>query len=83
MIADWVLDESVDIQQLPVEVDSWIDEGWRRLDWELDETLEGEIERVAQETREMAQDSDNSALWFDEYGTEWIANSGMHSLARP
>ena len=37
---------------------------------------QNEIDRVSEETRALAKDSDNSALWFDEYGTDWISNTG-------
>lgn len=49
---------------------------WERLDWVVDDKLRKEC--VAAEARAISivQNSDDSVLWFDKYGTDWIKNIG-------
>ncbi|KZV97484.1 acyltransferase ChoActase/COT/CPT [Exidia glandulosa HHB12029] len=73
MIADWTLEESLDSESLSCSDSDLTEAGApRRLDFQVDATLEAEIERVTVQTRALGEDSDNSMLCFDEYGTEWI-----------
>ncbi|EJD49075.1 acyltransferase ChoActase/COT/CPT [Auricularia subglabra TFB-10046 SS5] len=71
LIAEWALEEPVDLSRVSFATHAAAD-GWRRLDWDVDDALRGEIARCQRETRAFAEDSDNSVLFFDDYGTEWI-----------
>lgn len=50
--------------------------GWKRLDWVVDERIQLECLEAEERARKIAEDSDDSVLWFDSYGTEWIKNEG-------
>ncbi|KAG8866101.1 hypothetical protein FRC20_009078 [Serendipita sp. 405] len=50
--------------------------GWRRLDWQLDHHITAECQRVAQEAKSIVDDSDDSQLWFQDYGVSWIRGTG-------
>ncbi|KAF5382187.1 hypothetical protein D9615_004445 [Tricholomella constricta] len=53
--------------------------GWERLDWAVDDKVRKEC--IAAQTRaiKIIQDSDDSVLWFEGYGTDWI--KGIAKLA--
>jgi carnitine O-acetyltransferase len=51
--------------------------GWRRLDWVADDTIERECMGAEERAKAIIQDSDDSVLWFTEYGTDWIKGVGM------
>ncbi|CAL1716338.1 unnamed protein product [Somion occarium] len=46
--------------------------GWRRLDWVTDDRIKLECVVAEERARAIVQDSDDSVLWFDAYGAEWI-----------
>ncbi|KAF7970073.1 hypothetical protein HWV62_25048 [Athelia sp. TMB] len=46
--------------------------GWERLGWVTDERIQRECARVESEARLRIADSDDSGLWFSEYGGDWI-----------
>jgi carnitine O-acetyltransferase len=47
-------------------------QGWRQLKWETDSHIIRECRRVEKESRQLVEDSDDSQLWFDEFGVEWM-----------
>jgi hypothetical protein len=51
--------------------------GWERLHWEVDERIERECERAEVDARALITDSDDSGLWFNDYGADWIKDVGM------
>ena len=51
--------------------------GWRRLDWVVDDHIIAECKKAEHKLRSVVKDSDDSVLWFDAYGTEWIQGHGM------
>ncbi|KAG8812924.1 hypothetical protein FRC19_002802 [Serendipita sp. 401] len=53
--------------------------GWRRLDWQLDHHITAECQRVAQEAKSIVDDSDDSQLWFQDYGVSWIRGTAKLS----
>ncbi|KAJ3782121.1 acyltransferase ChoActase/COT/CPT [Lentinula aff. detonsa] len=58
-----------------------IEEGWSRLDWVVDEDVL-EATRAARERAETnIKNSDDSLLWFEEYGSDWIKSVGFSSDA--
>lgn len=52
--------------------------GWKRLDWVADKRIRAACVDAEDRARKIADDSDDSALWFEEYGTEWIKNDGEY-----
>lgn len=55
--------------------------GWRRLDWVTDEKVEKECRDAEERAREIVLDSDDSVLWFEEYGADWIKQIGEYHFA--
>jgi hypothetical protein len=51
--------------------------GWRRLDWVVDEHLRQECIAAEERARTIVEDSDDSVLWFNGYGTQWIKTEGQ------
>ena len=51
-------------------------EGWRRLDWVTDKHIEEECIEAERRAGKLVDDSDDSVLWFDAYGSQWIKNIG-------
>lgn len=52
-------------------------EGWKRLDWVVDEAMEREIEACKERNKAIIEDSDNSQLFWGEFATEWIKQNGQ------
>lgn len=48
---------------------------WRRLDWVVDDYIRLECVEAEDRARKIVEDSDDSVLWFDAYGAEWIKQS--------
>ncbi|KAI0694621.1 acyltransferase ChoActase/COT/CPT [Cytidiella melzeri] len=46
--------------------------GWRRLDWVVDDHIRDECVAAEARARAIAEDSDDSVLWFNDYGAEWV-----------
>jgi hypothetical protein len=53
-----------------------IEPGWRRIEWTVDDHLRAECKRVTGMLKDLVQNSDDSQLWFDDYGVEWIRTVG-------
>ena len=47
-------------------------QGFRQLVWKTDSYIESECKRVAPQSRRLVEDSDDSQLWFEEFGVEWM-----------
>lgn len=56
---------------------------WERLDWVVDDKLRRECVEAAARARNILENSDDSVLWFDKYGTDWIKNIGWHCPSSP
>lgn len=52
--------------------------GCKRLDWVVDGHIRKQCAAAEDRARAIVDDSDDSVLWFDGYGTEWIKNSGRY-----
>ncbi|KAF5359195.1 hypothetical protein D9756_003110 [Leucocoprinus leucothites] len=48
------------------------EDGFTRFDWVADDRLSKECQAAKQRALEIIKDSDDSVLWFDRYGTDWI-----------
>ena len=59
--------------------------GWERLDWVTDAHIKAECVAAESRAERLIADSDDSVLWFSDYGTDWIksvgASSGFHRLS--
>jgi len=53
-------------------------DGWRRLDWVVDEAMTQEIGECQERNKAIIADSDNSNLLWGEFATEWIKQNGMY-----
>ncbi|EKM58277.1 uncharacterized protein PHACADRAFT_26793 [Phanerochaete carnosa HHB-10118-sp] len=45
---------------------------WRRLDFVVDDHIRRECVEAEERARKIVEDSDDSFLWFNAYGSEWI-----------
>ena len=54
--------------------------GWQRLDWVTDTRVELECAQAEERAKGIIADSDDSVLWFDAYGADWIKRTGELSL---
>jgi hypothetical protein len=51
-------------------------QGWKSLDWVVDETINEEIRQAELRAKAIVEDSDASQLWFSEYAADWMRKSG-------
>ncbi|KAF9496716.1 acyltransferase ChoActase/COT/CPT [Pleurotus eryngii] len=72
------IDQGMFSDTLPSDVEStWFDNdtdsnGWSRLNWDTDAYIEKECNEAAARAKLFIEDSDDSVLWFRDYGTDWI-----------
>lgn len=81
MIVDYAIAEHIDAAAF--EAASTVNEDdkkWRRLDWEVDNALLGEVEAAKGRAKKVIADSDPSQLWFGEYAAEWMKAVGKCSF---
>ena len=52
---------------------------WERLDWVADEHIQKECTAARERALKIIENSDDSVLWFDDYGTDWIKTIGKFS----
>jgi carnitine O-acetyltransferase len=50
--------------------------GWERLDWVTDDRIKAECNVAESRARALIVDSDDSVLWFSDYGADWIKSIG-------
>lgn len=50
--------------------------GWKRLDWITDPQIQKECVDAEERARVVVKDSDDSVLWFRDYGADWIKQNG-------
>lgn len=50
--------------------------GWERLDWVADKYIQDECATAHTKAIKLIQNSDDSVLWFEGYGTDWIKGIG-------
>lgn len=84
IIVDYAIAEHMDKAQFGehnnLEVGST--KAWDKLEWVVDEKLEGEIERAKKDAKKLIADSEPSQLWFGEYGAEWMKAVGKSAHVR-
>jgi carnitine O-acetyltransferase len=57
--------------------------GWERLDWVTDEHIEAECIVAESRAGVLIADSDDSVLWFSDYGADWIKSNGTPEFHPP
>ena len=57
-------------------------DGWKRLEWVVDEAMEKEIEACKERNKAIVEDSDNSQLFWGEFAAEWIKQNGKSCPSR-
>jgi carnitine O-acetyltransferase len=56
-------------------------EGWKRLEWVIDDAMVKEIEECQIRNKTIIADSDNSNLLWGEFATEWIKQNGKSHVS--
>ena len=54
--------------------------GWERLDWVADEKMWKECQAATERANAIVNNSDDSVLWFDKFGSNWIKSFGSFLL---
>ncbi|KAF9560486.1 carnitine acetyltransferase [Agrocybe pediades] len=83
IVAEYGLTEGVDTEAFGLRSHTQdVDEpGWQRLDWIADEKIKKECKGAIERANAIVENSDDSVLWFDKYGTDWIKNYGCYKLS--
>ena len=50
--------------------------GWERLEWVTDARIKAECIAAESRAKVLITDSEDSVLWFSDYGTDWIKSIG-------
>ena len=50
--------------------------GWSRLEWDTDDRITAACTASYGNALRLIADSDNSVLWFEQYGSDWIKGEG-------
>ena len=58
-------------------------EGWERLDWVADEKVWKECRAATERANAIVNNSDDSVLWFDKFGSNWIKSFGSFFSSLP
>ncbi|KDQ57097.1 hypothetical protein JAAARDRAFT_35697 [Jaapia argillacea MUCL 33604] len=53
--------------------------GWKRLDWVVDEKVEKACVEAGERAKALVEDSDDSVLWYGDYGADWIKDKSKLS----
>jgi Choline/Carnitine o-acyltransferase len=82
IVADYAVSQSIvpeafSLPEPPFSSDRDLDIiGWERLDWVTDERIKAECIVAESRARVLIADSDDSVLWFSDYGADWIKSIG-------
>ena len=57
--------------------------GWERLDWVADEKIWKECREATERANAIVNNSDDSVLWFDKFGSKWIKSFGLFLSSLP
>ena len=88
IVADYAVVQSIvpeafsQLEPAPFFVDRDLDAGgWERVDWVTDARIEAECIAAESRANSLIADSDDSVLWFSDYGVEWITSIGTSTLS--
>lgn len=79
------IDQGAFSDTLPSDMEStWFENGtdpngWSRLDWDTDAYIEKECSEATVRAKALIEDSDDSVLWFCDYGTDWMKTVGAYT----
>lgn len=74
IVAEYAVVEEVETTpSLPDEPTS---EGWGRLDWIIDDRVTIATRNARERAKKIIDNSDDSVLWFEAYGVDWIKDAG-------
>lgn len=79
IVAEYGVVQGVDVTAFDLkrsEGDQIDGEGWDRLDWSGDEQMWKECKLAQDRATKIVEDSDDSVIWFEKYGADWIKNIG-------
>ncbi|KAK2463432.1 hypothetical protein APHAL10511_004518 [Amanita phalloides] len=72
IVAEYGIVEGVDMNAFDTAYPSDNVTGWERLDWVTDDEILKECKAASERAKKIMDDSDDSVLWFKEYGSDWI-----------
>lgn len=84
IVAEYGIIQGVDVNSFhsrapePNEVDG---PGWNRLDWVADDNIWKECRMATDRANAIIEDSDDSVLWFEKFGTDWIKTIGVSNVS--
>ena len=71
IVAEYAIVQGVDASAFHDTMSS-IGAGWGRLEWDTDVKISQECIAANERATKVLEDSDDSVLWFEEYGADWI-----------
>lgn len=88
LIPSYVVDHAVSI---PVDTSAFSSsgeapkegEGWKRLEWVVDDALLTEIDQCQARNKALVDDSDVAIFWWGEFSNDWIKKIGEQPIIRP
>ncbi|KAG6888425.1 hypothetical protein C0992_008505 [Termitomyces sp. T32_za158] len=72
IVAEYGIVQGIDEAAFDDTLDDTDPGGWQRLDWVADDKIRQECDAAHARAIKIIEDSDNSVLWFQGYGTDWI-----------
>lgn len=79
IISEYGLVEGVDAEAFQIQESEKNDldgAGWERLDWVGDDKMKRECQLATERANAIVENSDDSVMWFDKFGTDWIKSIG-------
>lgn len=76
IVAEYGLIEGIDLSQF---ADMQPMKGWQRLEWVTDKHIEEQCVEAQERADALIANSDDSVLWFTDYGADWIKGVGTDS----
>lgn len=83
IVSEYGLVEGVDAEAFQIqdsEKNGLDNSGWERLDWVGDDKMQKECQLATERANTLVENSDDSAMWFDKFGTNWIKSVGTSAI---
>lgn len=80
VLGDYCVESKMDLDQFTNVDDTISASTYEKLTWDVDRKIENECKLVDVSCQRIIEDSDDSQLWFEDYGVGWIRDIGMHSI---
>lgn len=82
IVSEYGIVQGVEVEQFantsPPSKSPYTEPLWERLDWVGDDRIAKEAVAARERANKILKNSDDSVLWFTDYGTEWIKAIGEH-----